>query len=53
MQLPDVKNIIKNSKSELIQELEENLDACEDLAGLIDKSNYGRSTNYNKKKVEL
>ena len=38
MQLPDVKNIIKNSKSELIQELEENLDACEDLAGLIDKA---------------
>ena len=38
MQIPDVKNIIKNSKSELIQELEENLDACEDLAGLIDKA---------------
>ena len=38
MQIPTIKELLKSNKSELISKLEENLDACEDLAKLIDSA---------------
>ena len=36
--LPEVKNVLKDTKSELLQNLYENLDELQDIYGLIDKS---------------
>ena len=38
MQIPAIKELLKENKSALIRKLEENLDACEDLAKLIDSA---------------
>ena len=38
MQIPDIKQLIKNSNSKLLRELENRLDACDDLAKLIDSA---------------
>ena len=36
--LPEVKNVLKDTKSELLQSLYDNLDELQDIYGLIDKS---------------
>ena len=36
--LPEVKNVLKDTKSELLQNLYDNLDELQDIYGLIDKS---------------
>ena len=36
--LPEVKNVLKDTKCELLQNLYENLDELQDIYGLIDKS---------------
>ncbi len=38
MQIPNIKNLISTSNSELLKQLEKNLDACEDIAKLIESS---------------
>ena len=38
MQIPSIKELIRESNSELLKQLESNLDACEDLSKLIDSA---------------
>ena len=38
MQIPDIKKLISTSNSELLRQLEKNLDTCEDMAKLIESS---------------
>ena len=38
MQIPQIKNMLKNSKSSTLKLLEEDLDSCEDLSSLINKA---------------
>ena len=38
MQLPDIKKLLNNSNSSLLNKLDNDLDVCEDLSGLIEKA---------------